>query len=122
MDANGYLEINGGKTVICGPNRGDTATLDYNTSGSINGGIFIGTGAAGMAQTFSDNTQGVLAVQVGQGQSGATITVSDKDGKELVSYTPELPFSVIIFSTPEMVSGQTYHITVGDVEGDMAAY
>ena len=122
MDANGYLEINGGKTVVCGPNSGDTATLDYDTSGTINGGTFIGTGAAGMAQTFSENAQGVLAVQVGQGQSGVTITVSDKDGKELVSYAPELPFSVIIFSTPDMVSGETYHITIGDVEGDLEAY
>ncbi len=122
MDANGYLEINGGKTVICGPNSGDTATLDYETSGTINGGVFIGTGAAGMAQTFSHNTQGVLAVQVGQGQSGATITVSDKDGKELISYQPKLAFSVIIFSTPEIISGETYHITIGEVEGDMEAY
>jgi len=122
MDANGYLEINGGKTVICGPNSGDTATLDFETTGSINGGIFVGTGSSFMAQTFSENTQGVLAVQAGQGQSGVTITVSDKDGKELVSFQPELPFSVIIFSTPELISGQTYHITIGDKEADLEAY
>ena len=122
MDANGYLEIHGGHTVVCGPNSGDTATLDYDTSATIDGGIFIGTGASGMAQTFSDNAQGVLAVSVGQGQSaGVEITVSDGDGKELVSYRPELDFSVIIFSTPDMVSGETYHVTVGSLEGDLEA-
>ena len=122
MDANGYLEITGGYTVVCGPNSGDTATLDYDTSATITGGVFIGTGASGMAQTFSSNTQGVLAVSVGSGQSsGVKITVSDSSGKELVSYEPKLAFSVIIFSTPELVSGQSYHVTVGSIEGDITA-
>ena len=101
---------------------GDTATLDYDSYASITAGTFIGTGAAGMAQTFSSHEQGVLAVSVGQGQSvGVKITVSDKDGKELLSYTPELPFSVIIFSSPELISGESYHITVGTQEGDLTA-
>jgi hypothetical protein len=122
LDANGYLEITGGYTVVCGPNQGDTATLDYDTSATISGGVFIGTGAAGMAQTFSANTQGVIAVSVGGGQSsGVKITVSDSNGKELVSYQPELAFSVIIFSTPELISGQSYHVRVGSVEGDITA-
>ena len=121
MDANGYLEITGGYTVVCGPNQGDTATLDYDVSGTISGGVFIGTGAAGMAQTFSANTQGVIAVKAGGQSSGVKITVSDGNGKELVSYAPEMDFSVIIFSTPELVSGQSYHVTVGSVEGDVTA-
>lgn len=121
MDANGYLEITGGYTVVCGPNQGDTATLDYDTSGTISGGVFIGTGASGMAQTFSDNAQGVIAVQAGGQSAGVKITVSDSNGKELISYAPELNFSVIIFSTPELVSGQSYHVTVGNVEGDVTA-
>jgi hypothetical protein len=122
LDANGYLEITGGYTVVCGPNQGDTATLDYDTGATISGGVFIGTGAAGMAQTFSSNTQGVIAVSVGGGQSsGVKITVSDSNGKELVSYQPELAFSVIIFSTPELISGQSYHVRVGSVEGDITA-
>lgn len=121
MDANGSLEITGGYTVVCGPNQGDTATLDYDVSGTISGGVFIGTGASGMAQTFSGNSQGVVAVRAGNQSAGVRITVSDANGKELVSYQPELPFSVIIFSTPELVSGQSYHVTVGDVEGDITA-
>ena len=122
MDANGYLQINGGYTVVCGPNRGDTATLDYDTGATITGGTFIGTGASGMAQTFSANEQGVLAISAGSGQSaGVTIKVTDPDGKELLSYQPELDFTVMIFSTPQIVSGQTYHITVGSVEGDVKA-
>ena len=62
IDANGTLEITGGKTIVCGPTQGDTATLDYDVSGVITGGTFIGTGGAGMAQTFSDSDQGVISV------------------------------------------------------------
>lgn len=122
IDANGYLEINGGYTVICGPNRGDTATLDYDVSGTINGGTFIGTGASGMAQSFSANTQGVLAVSIGNGQTAeVTIKVTGPDGKEILTHRPELDFSVFIYSAPEIVSGETYHIAVGSVEGDVTA-
>ncbi len=62
MDANGSLTISGGYITICGPTVGDTATLDYDTTGVITGGTFIGTGASNMAQSFSDSEQGVVAV------------------------------------------------------------
>lgn len=121
IDANGRLEINGGKTVVCGPNSGDTATLDFDVSGTINGGVFIGTGSSFMAQSFSGNQQGVLAVRMGN-NSGVTITVTDQQGNVLLTHQPDLDFSVFIFSTPELVAGQTYHITVGDTEGNVEAY
>lgn len=44
IDANGTLTITGGSTTVCGPTQGDTATLDYDVSGVITGGTFIGTG------------------------------------------------------------------------------
>ena len=47
IDANGSLAISGGTTVVTGPTRGDTATLDYDTTAEITGGTFIGTGASG---------------------------------------------------------------------------
>lgn len=116
LDANGTLEISGGYTVVCGPTQGDTATLDYDTSGVITGGTFIGTGASGMAQSFSDSEQGVFAVSCGNCSAGTKILLEDAKGNEIVSYTPELDFSVVIISTPEMVSGDSYTITVGDYD------
>ena len=78
LDANGTLEITGGYTVVVGPTQGDTATLDYDKSGIITGGTFIGTGASGMAQTFSDSKQGVIAVSVGNQAAGTQIILKDK--------------------------------------------
>ncbi len=114
IDANGTLEISGGHTTVLGPTQGDTATLDYDVSATISGGTFIGTGAAGMAQTFSDPKQGVIAVSVGSQAAGTEITLTDTDGKILVAYAPELSYQVVILSTPEILSGETYTITVGE--------
>ncbi len=121
IDANGSLEISGGYTVVVGPTQGDTATLDYDTSAVITGGTFIGTGAAGMAQTFSDSEQGVIALQVGSQDAGTQIILQDQKGNTVLSHTPELSFVVVILSCPEMVKGETYTITVGTQSGSFAA-
>ncbi len=121
IDANGTLEISGGYTTVIGPTQGDTATLDYDISGVITGGTFIGTGASNMAQSFSDSEQGVVALSVGNQSAGTKITLADKSGKEIVSYTPELSYQVVIISTPNMKSGETYKIIVGSQSGEFEA-
>ena len=122
MDANGTLEISGGYTIVVGPTQGDTATLDYDTSGVITGGTFIGTGASGMAQTFSDSAQGVVAVSVGNRTAGTQIILKDQNGKTILTHTPELSFAVVILSSPDIVKGQTYQITIGSQSGEFEAY
>lgn len=121
IDANGTLTISGGYTVVCGPTQGDTATLDYDVSAAITGGTFIGTGSSMMAQTFSDSAQGVIAVRISERQAGTAITLTDADGNMLLTQTPELPYVVIILSSPELVKGNQYTLTVGDDAEQIAA-
>ena len=121
LDANGTLEITGGMTTVCGPTQGDTATLDYDVSGVITGGTFIGTGASSMAQTFSDSEQGVIAVSVGNQAAGTEITLTDSQGNVVITHAPELSFGVVIFSSPDIVKGETYTITVGTASGEFEA-
>ncbi|MBQ8237601.1 MAG: carbohydrate-binding domain-containing protein [Oscillospiraceae bacterium] len=123
IDANGTLEITGGFTVVTGPTQGDTATLDYDISATISGGTFIGTGSSMMAQTFSDNTQGIIAVSLGGSASAGTeLLLTDAAGEEVVRFTPNLSYAVVILSTPDMVSGETYTITVGTATAEFEAY
>ena len=121
IDANGTLEITGGHTIVCGPTQGDTATLDYDKSAVISGGTFIGTGASGMAQTFSDSKQGVIAVRVGSASAGMQILLSDASGNVILSHTPALSYNVVILSCPEMVKGQTYKIAIGSQSAEFEA-
>lgn len=120
IDANGTLEITGGHTTVCGPTQGDTSTLDYDVSGIITGGTFIGSGGTMMAHSFSQASQGVIAVRV-NGNDGTQITLTDSNGKVLVDHTPELGFALVILSTPEMVKGQTYTLTVGNTTNSITA-
>lgn len=121
LDSNGSLDISGGYIEVCGPNQGDTTTLDYDTSGTISGGTFIGTGASSMAQSFSDSEQGVIALRVSNQTAGTVIEVTDGGGNVLITHTPELAYFVIIYSSPELVKGETYTISVGSSSEEYTA-
>ena len=122
IDANGTIEITGGYTVVVGPTVGDTATLDYDSSAVISGGTFIGTGASGMAQTFSSSeNQGVISISAGTQNADTNITVKSTLGKTIVTYTPDLSFNVVIISTPEIQKGETYKISVGSETAEFQA-
>ena len=121
IDANGTVEISGGYTVVVGPTHGDTLTLDYDKTAIITGGTFIGTGASGMAQSFSDSNQGVIAISVGGQSAGTKILLKDSNGNTIVSHEPELDFAVVILSSPEIETGETYSLTIGSQTGDIEA-
>ena len=121
IDANGTLTISGGYTTVCGPTKGDTATLDYDVSAVITGGTFIGTGASGMAQTFSDSEQGVIAVTVGNQSAGTQITLTDSNGNVIISHAPDLSYGVVILSSSDIIKGEKYTITVGSASGEFSA-
>lgn len=121
IDSNGSLTISGGFITVCGPTRGDTATLDYETSGVITGGTFIGTGASNMAQSFSSSQQGVIAVSAGNQSAGTQIALKDKSGSTLITHAPALDFNVVILSSPDIVTGQEYTLTVGSQAGTFTA-
>lgn len=122
IDANGTLEITGGDITVSGPTQGDTATLDFDQSGTITGGTFIGTGASGgMAQTFSDSEQGVITADVGNQSAGTKIQLSDSDGNTIFTCTPDLDFAFVICSSPDIASGESYTLTVGSSSNEITA-
>lgn len=113
IDANGSIEISGGAITIYNPVQGDTSVLDYDTTATITGGTFIGTGATNMAQTFSQSDQGVIFVNVSSQIAGTTVTLYDGSGNELLTCTPTNDFQLVILSSSDIVSGQTYTLQVG---------
>ena len=122
IDSNGDLVITGGHITVTGPTNGDTAVLDYDRSGTISGGTFIGTGAYMMAQSLeSTGAQGVIGVHVGSQAADTTITLTDSDGKTVLTYTPNLPFQIVILSSPDIIKGETYTISVGTASGEVEA-
>ena len=93
----------------------------YDVSAVITGGTFIGTGASGMVQTFSDSEQGVVSVSTGSQSAGTAVTLADQEGNTLLTCTPEESFQVVILSSPDLVSGETYTITIGGASAEVEA-
>ena len=120
VDSNGSLSISGGYTVICGPTSGDTSVLDYETTGTISGGTLIGTGATTMYEGISGSGQGVFQVSC-SAAAGTKVTLVDGDGNVIVEHTPDLAYQLVVISTPEMRSGESYTITVGTQSGTFEA-
>lgn len=113
IDSNGSLEITGGYTVIEGPTQGDTSVVDFNSNGTITGGSFIGTGGAGMAQSFTSAEQGLIAVSVGNQSAGSAVKLTGSNGDVIAEVTPNLDYAVVYISTEDMAKGETYTLTVG---------
>jgi len=63
----------------------------------------------------------VVAVSVGNQAAGTQILLKDKNGNAVLEHTPELSFAVVILSSPELVKGGTYTITVGAQSGEFEA-
>lgn len=121
IDANGTLDITGGTVTVTGPTYGDTSVLDFDITGTISGGTFVGTGGASMAQTFTQSTQGVISVRVGSQSAGTAITLTNSTGAVLLTHTPALDFEVVILSCPGMKSGESYTLTLGDTTQSFTA-
>lgn len=113
IDANGIIEMTGGHVTVCGPTQGDTSILDYDASCTISGGTFIGTGASGMTRGVSSG-QGTVSVSTGTQSAGTQITLTDSSGNVIASFTPALDFSSIILSAPQIQTGASYTLRIGN--------
>ena len=121
LDSNGSLTISGGYVYVANPTAGDTSVLDADISPIITGGTFISTGSTTMmAQSFdTSSTQGVIACTTGTQSAGSTITVKDSIGNTIISYEAEYTYVLVIISSPDIVKGETYTLTVGSSATDI---
>ena len=120
LDSNGDLIVEGGEIVVDGPSRSGNGALDSGSeSGGIclvHGGTVLAIGSSGMAETFDEgseqysfcyNFSDALA-------AGSGISVADADGNVLFAHTAAKSFSSVVFSSPDLVPGESYMLTAGD--------
>ena len=116
IDSNGDLFLEGGTVLVEGPENGGNGALDYNGTGTVSGGTILAVGSAGMFQTFSeDSSQPMLVVFFDESQSaGTTISIEDSQGNQLTETAVSKEFEALLFSSPDLKTGETYHIAAGD--------
>ena len=116
IDSNGYIGITGGSVYVLGPSDNGNGAMDYGICAAITGGEIVAVGGSGMAQGFGDeSTQCSALVNFDEWiDAGETITLTDSDGKEVLSYKADKKFNSVVISTSDMKQGDNYTLTVGD--------
>ncbi len=59
----------------------------------------------------------------GNSSAGTTLALTDNSGQTVLEYTPTLNYSLIILSSADIISGQSYTITLSNgTSGTFNAY
>ena len=114
IDSNGMLYVDGGEIYVSGPSDNGNGALDYDSDAVITGGTLVAAGASGMAQNFgTSSTQGSMLVSTGSQSAGSTITLTDSNGNELLSFQAAKAYDCVVISCSEIVQGATYTVSAG---------
>jgi len=114
IDSNGDLDVSGGTILVTGSANGGNSALDYNGTATITGGTVVAAGMSGMAQNFgADSSQGCMLINLRDTKSGE-ITLTDADGKELISFTPSREYNSVVISCADLEEGATYTLNTGE--------
>ena len=110
LDSNGDMNISGGTVIVNGSTNGGNGALDSNGEITVTGGTVIAAGNSAMAEAPSEKSEqnSVSATFDSNFKGGTLVTLTDSDGKELLSFAPAKSFNNIVISTPDLVKGETY--------------
>ncbi len=123
IDANGHVEMTGGVVAVSGPTDTRNSAVDYSGgSFEVSGGLFIGTNINGRNSegVGVGSTQASVYLTFGSVvEAGTLVHIQSTDGEHLVTFEPENAFDVVVFTSPDLVAGETYEIYLGgSVNGD----
>lgn len=118
LDSNGDLLIEGGTVVVDGPDNGGNGALDSGMENGgacrVSGGTVLAVGAAGMAESFDETSKQCAFCWELTFAAGDEIVLTDVSGGELFRHTALRSGSSIVFSSPELLQGETYLLTAGE--------
>lgn len=114
LDTNGSTYINGGTTIVNGPEANNNAALDFDAEFKITGGLLIAAGSAGMVETPSESsTQNTINLTVSSQEAGSLVHIESEDGEDILTFSPSKKYQSIIVSSPDIETGKTYTAYVG---------
>ena len=115
IDSNGTLTINGGTVYVTGGSGAETAFDSDMYPFSVNGGTIVGLGGGNISYP-NQNSKSNVVVWFAETEKGQTITVKDSSGKKIISYKAEGNGESVIFSSENLIKGETYTVSNGDTE------
>jgi len=117
VDANGSFVMNGGYLTASTVGGTMENGLDSGSNFVVNGGILAASGNAGMQESAAATSTQCTAVLSLNGYvyGGTECTVTDSEGKVLLTYTPANACTCIIVSHPDFEIGGSYTLTAGSL-------
>jgi hypothetical protein len=111
LDSNGSGSMTGGNVTVYGPTRSGDGAIDVNTGLVVTGGTLLAVDSGGMSTTpGTASTQPWFSARA---SISGTLTISDSSGKALATYTLPKGASNVVYSSPDLVGGQTYTLSLG---------
>ena len=119
LDSNGNIFVTGGETYVAGPEDNGNGALDYAIEAHITGGIFVATGASGMAENFTyAENQGAILVNA-QSMTNEKVILKNSAGNELLTFEPNKSYNSALISCPEIADGNSYKVSIGGDETEV---
>ena len=121
IDSNGWLVINGDTVFASACAAGGDSGIDATLEIIINGGTVMALG--NMFDTVSaDSAQEYLTLTLTQSvEAGSAVELTDSNGNALFSFTAPKSASMLLLSSPEVVSDAQYTLTVDGEEREYSA-
>ena len=116
LDSNGNITMTGGTLLVNGATKGADSALDYDGTLDLSGGLIVTTGrGSGMAQypSQSSTQPSVLMTFPSSVEAGTLITLTDKSGTPIISFTPTKNTRAFMVSSPNLKAGETYAFHTG---------
>jgi hypothetical protein len=115
IDSNGSILMTGGTVIIHAAPIDSCSTVDFDASFRMTGGFLLAAGSDGMVQVPDGaSTQNSVVVRLGpMWAAGTLFDIQSDEDEELFTFAPRKPFGSILFSSPELTRGITYHIYYG---------
>jgi len=112
LDSNGSISITGGVTGVYARTTTGEGAIDFNGTGTLQGGTLIVLSAGGvMRDTAGLTGQPVMTVSV-SGPANAAVSLADGAGNALGAFTPTSAFDTAMISSDRLKEGDAFRLTV----------
>ncbi len=127
LDSNMNITISGGEVYVDGPSNDGNASIDVGSEDGglfvINGGTLTSIGMSGMLEIADESSeqQSLTYVFDEALEKGSIVTITDSQSNLVAQITLIKNADSIIYSSSDLVLGETYTFTCEDVEGSLTA-
>jgi hypothetical protein len=111
-DSNGTTNISGGTIYAMGSIGGGDGGIDSINTFVITGGTLVATGNTSAAPD-STSTQASVYINYSSNLEAGTLFNLSQNGNEVLTFAPSLAYMAVLYSSPDLITGETYQATSG---------